>query len=159
MSPSQSILFYFSEYILTALLIGVFTWKKTRLDIRKTISFRACLVRFAAAAGLGILAVALMAGAYMAFFHFAPESRPQLVLVLGIIQFLTVPAAYTLLFTAWHQRISMAPRGSWLSAVLILLYVTADLSAAYSLPGAVKYAVLAAGSAAALFLPEVWKTK
>lgn len=159
LTPTQSILFYFAEYILTALFVFLLTWKRTKLDLRKSISFRACLFRLAAAAGLGLLCVALMAGAYMAFFHLAPEgSRTNLILVLGIIQFLTVPFAYTLLFTAWYQRISLAPRGNWLSAVLILLYVISDLSAAYAAPTGIKFALLAVGSAAALFLPQAWKT-
>lgn len=159
MTPTQSILFYFAEYILTALFIFLLARKKTMPDLRKAISFRACLFRLAAAAGLGLLCVALMAGAYMAFFHFAPESpRTNLIIVLGVIQFLTVPFAYTLLFTAWYQRISLAPRGNWLSAVLILLYILSDLSSVYAFPGGIKFALLAAGSAAALFLPQAWKT-
>lgn len=159
MTSTQSILFYFAEYILTALFVFLLTWKRTKLDLRKSISFRACFFRLAAAAGLGLLCVALMAGAYMAFFHFAPNSpRTNLILVLGIIQFLTVPFAYTLLFTAWYQRISLAPRGNWLSAVLILLYVISDLSAVYTAPTGIKFALLAVGSAAALFLPQAWKT-
>ncbi len=51
MTPYYSNLFFTAEYILSAVIIAFLTYKKTPLDVRRTISRKALLKRLSVAAG------------------------------------------------------------------------------------------------------------
>ena len=138
MTPYDSNLFFTAEYVLSALIIAFLTYKKTALDVRRPISRKAFLKRLPLAAGAVVLSILLMAGVYLLRLDFSKN--------------LMTLAANVILGASWIQRYRVYPRGRELSAVVILMYIIADLF----MPSGIKYAILVMGTVLALIFPNQW---
>ena len=147
MTPYDSNLFFTAEYVLSALIIAFLTYKKTALDVRRTISRKAFLKRLPLAAGAVALSILLMTGVYL----LRLDSAKNLILI-GAIQLCMTLAANVILGASWIQRYRVYPRGRELSAVVILMYIIADLF----MPSGIKYAILVMGTVLALIFPNQW---
>ena len=73
-------------------------------------------------------------------------------LLIGFLQLLMTLVSNVILGVSWIQRFRIYPRGRELAAILILMYAVSDLF----MPSGIKYAVLTAGTALALALPDRW---
>ena len=147
MTPYDSNLFFTAEYVLSALIIAFLTYKKTALDVRRTISRKAFLKRLPLAAGAVALSILLMTGVYLLRLEFAKN-----LILIGAIQLCMTLAATVILGASWIQRYRVYPRGRELSAVVILMYIIADLF----MPSGIKYAILVMGTVLALIFPNQW---
>lgn len=147
MTANQADLFFIAPYIVTALLLGAAYYFHGSMDVRKSISRKTFLKRFLLAVGIIFLGVAAMTGVYL--LHLSPDMRRW---VIGGLMLLMSVLGNTILFASWAQRCGSYPRGRELSAVLILMYMVADLF----MPSGVKYAVAAIASLAAYF---AWEDK
>ncbi len=147
MTPYDSNLFFTAEYVLSALIIAFLTYKKTALDVRRTISRKAFLKRLPLAAGAVALSILLMTGVYLLRLDFAKN-----LILIGAIQLCMTLAANVILGASWIQRYRVYPRGRELSAVVILMYIIADLF----MPSGIKYAILVMGTVLALIFPNQW---
>lgn len=147
MTPYDSNLFFTAEYVLSALIIAFLTYKKTALDVRCPISRKAFLKRLPLAAGAVVLSILLMTGVYLLRLDFAKN-----LILIGAIQLCMTLAANVILGASWIQRYRVYPRGRELSAVVILMYIIADLF----MPSGIKYAILVMGTVLALIFPNQW---
>lgn len=147
MTPYDSNLFFTAEYVLSALIIAFLTYKKTALDVRRTISRKAFLKRLPLAAGAVALSILLMTGVYLLRLDLAKN-----LILIGAIQLCMTLAANVILGASWIQRYRVYPRGRELSAVVILMYIIADLF----MPSGIKYAILVMGTVLALIFPNHW---
>ncbi len=142
MTQNQADIFFIIQYAVVALLLAA-AWRfHFSLDMRKSISRKTFLKRFLLAAGIILLGTAAMTGLYLL-------RLPADVMrwAVGGVLFVMSVAGNTILFASWGQRCLSAPRGRELTAVLILLYMVADLF----MPAGAKYAVIAVASLAAYF--------
>ena len=147
MTPYDSNLFFTAEYVLSALIIAFLTYKRTALDVRRPISRKAFLRRLPLAAGAVVLSILLMTGVYLLRLDFAKN-----LILIGAIQLCMTLAANVILGASWIQRYRVYPRGRELSAVVILMYIIADLF----MPSGIKYAILVMGTVLALIFPNQW---
>ena len=145
MTPYDSNLFFTAEYVLSALIIAFLTYKRTALDVRRPISRKAFLKRLPLAAV--VLSILLMTGVYLLRLDFAKN-----LILIGAIQLCMTLAANVILGASWIQRYRVYPRGRELSAVVILMYIIADLF----MPSGIKYAILVMGTVLALIFPNQW---
>ena len=146
MTPYDSNLFFTAEYVLSALIIAFLTYKKTALDVRRPISREAFLKRLPLAVAV-VLSILLMTGVYLLRLDFAKN-----LILIGAIQLCMTLAANVILGASWIQRYRVYPRGRELSAVVILMYIIADLF----MPSGIKYAILVMGTVLALIFPNQW---
>lgn len=147
MTPYYSNLFFTAEYILSAVIIAFLTYKKTPLDVRRTISRKALLKRLPMAAGAVLLSVLLMTGVYLLRLDFTKN-----LIIIGVLQLFMTLSANVILGASWIQRYRVYPRGRELSAVVILMYIISDLF----MPSGIKYAILVMGTVLALIFPNHW---
>lgn len=147
MTPYDSNLFFTAEYVLSALIIAFLTYKETALDVRRPISRKAFLKRLPLAAGAVVLSILLMTGVYLLRLDFAKN-----LILIGVIQLCMTLVANVILGASWIQRYRVYPRGRELSAVVILMYIIADLF----MPSGIKYAILVMGTVLALIFPNQW---
>lgn len=147
MTPYDSNLFFTAEYVLSALIIAFLTYKKTALDVRRPIFRKAFLKRLPLAAGAVVLSILLMTGVYLLRLDFAKN-----LILIGAIQLCMTLVANVILGASWIQRYRVYPRGRELSAVVILMYIIADLF----MPSGIKYAILVMGTVLALIFPNQW---
>ena len=136
-----------AEYVLSALLIAFLTWRKSPLDVRKSISRKAFLKRIPIAAGAVILSILLMTGVYLLRLDMTKN-----IILIGLLQLFMTLAANVILGASWIQRYRVYPRGRELSAVVILMYIISDLF----MPSGIKYAILVMGTVLALIFPNQW---
>ena len=146
MTPYDSNLSFTAEYVLSALIIAFLTYKRTALDVRRPISRKAFLKRLPLAAGVWRSSL-LMTGVYLLQLDFAKN-----LILIGAIQLCMTLAANVILGASWIQRYRVYPRGRELSAVVILMYIIADLF----MPSGIKYAILVMGTVLALIFPNQW---
>ncbi|MGN0954892.1 hypothetical protein [Dialister sp.] len=147
MNPYHSNLFFIAEYILSALLMAFLTYKKTPLDVRKPISRKALLKRLPLAAAAVILSILLMTGVYLLHLDLTKN-----LILIGILQLFMTLSANIILGSSWIQRYRVYPRGRELAAVVILMYIIADLF----MPSGIKYAILVMGTVLAFIFPNHW---
>ncbi len=142
MTQNQADIFFIIQYAVVALLLAAAWYFHFSLDMRKSISRKTFLKRFLLAAGIILLGTAAMTGLYLL-------RLPADVMrwAVGGVLFVMSVTGNTILFASWGQRCLQAPRGRELTAVLILLYMVADLF----MPAGAKYAVIAVASLAAYF--------
>lgn len=148
MTPYHSNLFFVAEYVLSALLIAFLTWRKSPLDVRKSISRKAFLKRIPIAAGAVILSILLMTGVYLLRLDMTKN-----IILIGLLQLFMTLAANVILGASWIQRYRVYPRGRELSAVVILMYMVANLFT----PSGIKYAILLMGTVLAFIFPDRWE--
>ncbi len=142
MNQNQANLFFIIQYAAVAAILFAAWHFHFSLDMRKSISRKTFLKRFLIAVGITLLGIAAMTGLYL--LHLSPAVMPWAV---GAVWLLMSVLGNTILFASWGQRCFSAPRGRELTAVLILLYMVADLF----MPAGVKYAVVVVASGAAYF--------
>ena len=147
MTPYYSNLFFTAEYILSAVIIAFLTYKKTPLDVRRSISRKDLLKRLPVAAGAVALSVLLMTGVYLLRLDFTKN-----LIIIGVLQLFMTLSANVILGASWIQRYRVYPRGRELSAVVILMYIISDLF----MPSGIKYAILVMGTVLALIFPNHW---
>ena len=94
-----------------------------------------------------VLSILLMTGVYLLRLDFAKN-----LILIGAIQLCMTLVANVILGASWIQRYRVYPRGRELSAVVILMYIIADLF----MPSGIKYAILVMGTVLALIFPNHW---
>lgn len=148
MTQNQATLFFLAEYGITAVILFLCYIRHTFLDIRKKITRKTFLKRIPFVVLAAIVGIGGMTGVLL-----LQLDGKTTVYTLGALQFLMAVCIDTLLFASWVQRYRIYPRGKELVTVVILMYIVADLF----MPSGVKYAVLVAGTALALGIPNEWK--
>jgi hypothetical protein len=124
------------------------TWKKTPLDVRKTISRKAFLKRLPIVIITVILSIGLMTGVYLLHLDLAKN-----LVLIGALQLIMTLISNVILGASWIQRYRVYPRGKELAAVVILMYIIADLF----MPSGIKYAILLVGTVLAFIFPNRWE--
>lgn len=132
---------------MSAVIIAFLTYKKTPLDVRRSISRKDLLKRLPVAAGAVALSVLLMTGVYLLRLDFTKN-----LIIIGVLQLFMTLSANVILGASWIQRYRVYPRGRELSAVVILMYIISDLF----MPSGIKYAILVMGTVLALIFPNHW---
>lgn len=132
---------------MSAVIIAFLTYKKTPLDVRRSISRKDLLKRLPVAAGAVVLSILLMTGVYLLRLDFTKN-----LIIIGILQLFMTLSANVILGASWIQRYRVYPRGRELSAVVILMYIISDLF----MPSGIKYAILVMGTVLALIFPNHW---
>lgn len=132
---------------MSAVIIAFLTYKKTPLDVRRTISRKVLLKRLPVAAGAVVFSILLMTGVYLLRLDFTKNF-----IIIGVLQLFMTLSANVILGASWIQRYRVYPRGRELSAVVILMYIISDLF----MPSGIKYAILVMGTVLALIFPNHW---
>lgn len=107
---------------MSAVIIAFLTYKKTPLDVRRSISRKALLKRLPVAAGAVVLSILLMTGVYLLRLDFTKN-----LIIIGVLQLFMTLSANVILGASWIQRYRVYPRGRELAAVVILMYIISDL--------------------------------
>lgn len=147
MNPHQSDLFFMAEYVLSALIILFLTYRKSAFDIRKPIDRKTFARRIPVVIITVLISIGLMTGVYL--LHLDPRKNLWLI---GAIQLLMTLISNVLLGSSWLQRFQVYPRGRELAIIMILMFMVSDLF----MPSGIKYAILVAGIAIGLILPNHW---
>jgi small-conductance mechanosensitive channel len=148
LNPYQSNLFFTAEYVLSAIIIAFLTWKKTPLDVRRTISRKTLLKRLPIVIITVILSIGLMTGVYLLHLDLTKN-----LILIGALQLIMTLVSNVILGASWIQRYRVYPRGKELAAVVILMYIIADLF----MPSGIKYAILLVGTVLAFIFPNRWE--
>lgn len=147
MNPHQSDLFFMAEYVLSALIILFLTYRKSAFDIRKPIDRKTFARRIPVVIITVLISIGLMTGVYL--LHLDPRKNLWLI---GAIQLLMTLISNVILGSSWLQRFQVYPRGRELAIIMILMFMVSDLF----MPSGIKYAILVAGIAIGLILPNHW---
>lgn len=147
MNPHQSDLFFMAEYVLSALIILFLTYRKSAFDIRKPIDRKTFARRLPVVIITVLISIGLMTGVYL--LHLDPRKNLWLI---GAIQLLMTLISNVILGSSWLQRFQVYPRGRELAIIMILMFMVSDLF----MPSGIKYAILVAGIAIGLILPNQW---
>lgn len=147
MNPHQSDLFFMAEYVLSALIILFLTYRKSAFDIRKPIDRKTFARRLPVVIITVLISIGLMTGVYL--LHLDPRKNLWLI---GAIQLLMTLISNVILGSSWLQRFQVYPRGKELAIIMILMFMVSDLF----MPSGIKYAILVAGIAIGLILPNHW---
>lgn len=147
MNPHQSDLFFMAEYVLSALIILFLTYRKSAFDIRKPIDRKTFARRLPVVIITVLISIGLMTGVYL--LHLDPQKNLWLI---GAIQLLMTLISNVILGSSWLQRFQVYPRGRELAIIMILMFMVSDLF----MPSGIKYAILVAGIAIGLILPNHW---
>lgn len=147
MNPHQSDLFFMAEYVLSALIILFLTYRKSAFDIRKPIDRKTFARRLPVVIITVLISIGLMTGVYL--LHLDPRKNLWLI---GAIQLLMTLISNVILGSSWLQRFQVYPRGRELAIIMILMFMVSDLF----MPSGIKYAILVAGIAIGLILPNHW---
>lgn len=136
-----------AEYVLSALIILFLTYRKSAFDIRKPIDRKTFARRLPVVIITVLISIGLMTGVYL--LHLDPRKNLWLI---GAIQLLMTLISNVILGSSWLQRFQVYPRGKELAIIMILMFMVSDLF----MPSGIKYAILVAGTAIGLVLPDQW---